>query len=57
MNSNYYDYCYTWRERSNGMVKFSPCDYSDAYILVKGIIAVTGADADASHVQILLAIY
>ena len=48
MNSDYYDYCYTWREWSNGMVKFSLCDYSDAYILVKGTIAVIGADADAA---------
>ena len=30
------------------MLKSSLCDYSDAYILVKGIITITGAGADAA---------
>ena len=30
------------------MLKFSLCDYSDAYILVKGKIIITGAGADAA---------
>ena len=30
------------------MLKFSLCDYSDAYILVKGRITITGAAADAA---------
>ena len=29
------------------MLKSSLCDYSDAYILIKGTIAITGAGADA----------
>ena len=33
------------------MVKSSLCDYSDAYILVKGAITVTGAGADAAAGQ------
>ena len=30
------------------MLKSSLCDYSDAYILVKGKIIITGAGADAA---------
>ena len=30
------------------MSKSSLCDYSDAYILVKGKITITGAEADAA---------
>ena len=30
------------------MLKSSLCDYSDAYILVKGTLTITGAGADAS---------
>ena len=30
------------------MLKSSLCDYSDAYILVKGTITITGAGADAA---------
>ena len=30
------------------MLKSSLCDYSDAYILVKGTIAITGAGAQSS---------
>ena len=30
------------------MLKSSLCDYGDAYILVKGKIAITGAGADAT---------
>ena len=30
------------------MLKSSLCDYSDAYILVKGRITITGAGADAA---------
>ena len=33
------------------MIKFSLCDYSDAYILVKGRITITGAAADAAARQ------
>ena len=33
------------------MLKSSLCDYSDAYILVKGEIAITGAGADAAARQ------
>ena len=33
------------------MLKSSLCDYSDAYILVKGTIAVTGAGTDAAARQ------
>ena len=33
------------------MLKSSLCDYSDAYILVKGTIAITGAGADAAARQ------
>ena len=33
------------------MLKSSLCDYSDAYILVKGTITVTGAGADAAARQ------
>ena len=33
------------------MLKFSLCDYSDAYILVKGTITITGAGADAAARQ------
>ena len=29
------------------MLKSSLCDYSDAYILIKGTIAIAGAGADA----------
>ena len=29
------------------MLKSSLCDYSDAYILVKGTITIAGAEADA----------
>ena len=43
---------------ANGQIKFkitmlksSLCDYSDAYILVKGKIAITGAGADAAARQ------
>ena len=35
----------------NTMLKSSLCDYSDAYILVKGTIAVTGAGTDAAARQ------
>ena len=37
------------------MLKFSLCDYSDAYILVKGLITVNNtavADADANKTNI-----
>ena len=30
------------------MVRFSLCDYADAYILVKGTITITGAGDDAA---------
>ena len=30
------------------MLKSSLCDYSDAYILVKGTITITEAEADAT---------
>ena len=30
------------------MLRSSLCDYADAYILVKGIITITGEDADAA---------
>ena len=33
------------------MLKPSLCDYSDAYILVKGIITITGRGADAAARQ------
>ena len=33
------------------MLKSSLCDYSDAYILVKGTITITGAGADAAATQ------
>ena len=33
------------------MLKSSLCDYSDAYILVKGTIAITGAGADGAARQ------
>ena len=33
------------------MVKSSLCDYSDAYILVKGKIRITGAGDDAAGTQ------
>ena len=33
------------------MLKFILCDYSDAYILVKGKIAIAGAGADAAARQ------
>ena len=33
------------------MLKSSLCDYSDAYILVKGTITITGAEADAAAGQ------
>ena len=33
------------------MLKSSLCDYSDAYILVKGTIAITGEGADAAARQ------
>ena len=33
------------------MLKFSLCDYSDAYILVKGKITITGAGDDAAARQ------
>ena len=33
------------------MLKSSLCDYSDAYILVKGKITITGAGADAAARQ------
>ena len=33
------------------MLKSSLCDYSDAYILVKGAITITGAGADAAARQ------
>ena len=32
----------------NAMLKSSLCNYSDAYILVKGTITITGAGADAA---------
>ena len=35
----------------NAMLKSSLCDYSDAYILVKGRITITGAGADAAARQ------
>ena len=35
----------------NTMLKSSLCDYSDAYILVKGKITITGAGADAAARQ------
>ena len=34
------------------MLKSSLCDYSDAYILVKGRITITGAGADAAARQV-----
>ena len=34
------------------MLKSSLCDYSDAYILVKGKITVTGVGADATARQV-----
>ena len=33
------------------MLKSSSCDYADAYILVKGTIAITGAGDDAAARQ------
>ena len=33
------------------MLKFSLCDYSDAYILVKGKITITGLGDDAVAIQ------
>ena len=33
------------------MLKSSLCDYSDAYILVKGKITITGAGYDAAAIQ------
>ena len=33
------------------MLKFSLCDYSDAYILVKGTITINGRGADAAARQ------
>ena len=33
------------------MLKFSVCDYSDAYIVDKGIITITRAGADAAARQ------
>ena len=33
------------------MLRSSLCDYSDAYILVKGTITITGAGADAAARQ------
>ena len=33
------------------MLNYSLCDYSDAYILVKGEIETTGAGADAAAIQ------
>ena len=33
------------------MVRFSLCDYADAYILVKGTITITGAGNDAAARQ------
>ena len=33
------------------MVKSSLCDYSDAFVLVKGKITITGAEADAAARQ------
>ena len=33
------------------MVRSSLCDYSDAYVLVKGKIAITGGGADAAARQ------
>ena len=33
------------------MLKYSLCDYSDAYILVKGTIAITGRGNDAAARQ------
>ena len=33
------------------MLKSSLCNYSDAYILVKGRITITGAGADAAVIQ------
>ena len=35
----------------NKMLKSNLCDYSDAYILVKGKITITGAGADAEARQ------
>ena len=34
------------------MLKYSLCDYSDAYILVKGAITITGTEADAAARQV-----
>ena len=34
------------------MLKSSLCDYSDAYILVKGRIAITGAEVDDAARQV-----
>ena len=34
------------------MLTSSLCDYSDAYILVNGAIAITGAGADATTRQV-----
>ena len=34
------------------MLKSSLCDYSDAYVLVKGKITITGAGADAAARQV-----
>ena len=36
----------------NTMLKSSLCDYSDAYILVKGKITITGAGDDATARQV-----
>ena len=33
------------------MLKFSLCDYSDAYILVKGKVEITGVKDDAAARQ------
>ena len=34
------------------MLKYSLCDYGDAYILVKGAITITGTGADAAARQV-----
>ena len=33
------------------MVKYSLCDYSDAYILVNGTVTITGEEADDDEKQ------
>ena len=40
------------QSRGSTMLKSSLCNYSDAYILVKGTITITGAGPDAATRQV-----